>query len=131
MRILLAVALMGLTACGGDSPTAPAPDSMTGKWTASRVGDWRNVTLNIVEHSPSEIGGTWTGDIGTVRSGAILSGSRNGDSFTLTLDTGGMPCGYGTHVEATRNGGGASGTARAIHCDGNHSAWSIPVTLSR
>lgn len=130
MRILLAAAVL-IAGCGG-GPTEPRGEPLTGTWTASRVGDWQGVTINVVEQSPSEIRGTWTGRIGGgLRYGEITEGSRDGESFTLTLDGAGMPCGYGTLVEATRNGGTASGTAWTLHCDGNRSVWSNPVTLSR
>lgn len=130
MRILLVLAVL-IAGCGG-GPTEPIGEPLTGTWSSSRVGDWQNVTINVVEQSTSEMRGTWTGNLGGGRrSGEILSGSRDGERFTLTLDSGGMPCGYGTYVEATRSGTSATGTAWTVHCDGKRSVWDTPVTLRK
>lgn len=61
----------------------------------------------------------------------ILSGSRDGDSFTLTLDDGGAGCGYGTVVEAVRDGSTATGTGWSLTCSGQKHLWSSPVVMAK
>lgn len=110
MRILLAVALIGLGACG--DPTAPnieplsshsADAPVTGKWIAAQLNILEKVTLDLVEDSTHKLTGTWKGRlIGCIpypdpyvrtdwqivncdTSGVILSGSRSGDSVTVAM----------------------------------------------
>lgn len=150
MRALLAVALIGLVACG--DPTAPKFDppesplfgaSASGKWEAEQVNVFFGVTFDITEHRPDSITGTWNGFTQCAdflggaspkcnpRSGLVTAGKREGERITLTMNSGSMPCGYGHLIEVTRSGNTASGTARAESCSGGFVPNTMPVTLAK
>lgn len=135
MRLLAAVALIGLVACG--DPTAPS-ESLSGRWTAPQVGVFLDVTFDVAEQSPSVITGLWSGrtagcfsDPAPCRKSGSLVGSRSGDAITIRIDPAPMPCGYGYELKLTRSGNGASGMARSIDCNGTLNGYEGAVTLSR
>lgn len=150
MRIPLALAVL-IAGCGG-GPTEPElippPEkplydvSVAGKWTAKQVNVFFDVTFDLTEHRPDSITGKWAGFtqcadyLGTgrvrctPRAGLVTAGKRNGDVVTLTMDPGGMPCGYGHFIEVTRSGNTAPGTAKTM-CGGVVNHYAMPVTLKR
>lgn len=151
MRILLAVAVL-IAGCGDPTepelippPERPLTDvSVAGKWLAYQVEVFYNVTFDLTEHSPDSITGKWAGFtpcadfIGGAspncnpRSGFVTSGKRNGEAITFTMDGGNLGCGYGQAISVTRSGDTATGTTRAVWCDGgSHPTYSMPVTLKK
>lgn len=130
MRKLLLAVLVAV-GCGGD-PTAPS-ESLAGKWSASQVDAWHNVSLAVTE-SGGGLSGSWSGRLGaggSLRYGT-LSGSRSGDVATITLNPdASLACGYGYVVTLNRDGGAWQGTAKAVLCNGGQGAYAAAVSLSR
>ena len=131
MRILLAVAVLGVVACGGG--TEPTTDEMTGRWTSAQMDAYFGVTLNLTEHSASDIRGTWTGRHSEQLRQGVVTGTREGQGITLTIQPSAeMGCGYGLIVELERTSSvSATGTAANTTCDGDKGIHTSAVSISR
>lgn len=131
MRTILALAVL-VAGCGGDGPTTPPGDRLTGVWTVAKLDIFSNVTLSLYDHGNGTVEGAWDAKSGWGTAyGGPVSGTVNGSAVALTMKPS-TACGYGSYSLAVERAGNiATGTATNVPCGGGQGVHVYQLTLQR